>query len=96
MTYGVDWKSQMIEELEEMMEEVNDNQFVRYYWKLDSSRSFNQTTLDGAPVFSGQYYWVEDETDVVPNWARSLLNIEIDKQKGIYGNHAALSQIEDQ
>ena len=94
--YGVDWKSQMIEELEEMMEEVNDNQFVRYYWKLDSSRSFNQTTLDGAPVFSGQYYWVEDETDVVPNWARSLLNIEIDKQKGIYGNHAALSQIEDQ
>ena len=94
--YGIDWKSQMIEELEEMREEVNDNQFVRYYWKIDGSRSFNQTTLDGAPVFSGQYYWVEDETDSVPNWARSLLNTEIAKQKDIYGNHAALSQIEDQ
>ena len=94
--YGVDWKSQMIEELEDMLAEVEDDQFQRYYWMLDYEKSFNQTTLDGAPVFNGQYYWVKDDTDAVPRWAKSLLRMEISKQKDIYGNHATLSQIEDQ
>ena len=79
-----------------MLAEVEDDQFQRYYWMLDYEKSFNQTTLDGAPVFNGQYYWVKDDTDAVPRWAKSLLRMEISKQKDIYGNHATLSQIEDQ
>jgi len=61
--YGEDWKSYLIEDLEQLRAEVLDNKFTRYIWQVDWERSYNKQTVDGSPMFNGKYYWVPEWSD---------------------------------
>ena len=61
--YGVDWKSQVVEELETLRDEIKDRKFERYFFQVDPERSFETQTLEGIPVSTGQLFWVVDPTD---------------------------------
>jgi len=92
--YGEDWKSQMLEDLEELGSHVENNNFHRYIWGTDWEKSFNQQTLDGVPIFNGQMYWIKDDTTRYKNWARDEVKNAITIQKSIYGQHNKLVEIE--
>ena len=92
--YGNDWRSYVIEELEDLLEEINQDLFERYEWTIDPERSFNQTTIDGITLNSGQFYWVEDSRSY-NIWAASKVKQAIKDHKLEYGNSNKLSTLED-
>jgi len=93
--YGNDWKSECVEELTDLMEEINNGNFVKYVWSLDSIRSFDGTTLDGITLSTGQLFWVEGGTETYNLWASQKVKKAIEDYKAKYGNYTALSKIED-
>ena len=93
--YGVDWKSQVVEELEILRDEIRDRKFERYYFQFDPERSFETQTLAGIPVSTGQLFWVVDPSSVYQNWASGKVQESIDEHIAEYGTLAKLSALED-
>ncbi len=93
--YGNDWRSYVVEELQDLLEEINQGLFVKYKWTIDPERSFTQTTIDGIAVSTGQLYWVENQSKQYNSWAASKVEQAIQDHKAQYGNYTTLSNIED-
>ena len=93
--YGVDWKSQVVEELETLRDEIRDRKFERYFFQVDPERSFETQTFEGIPVSTGQLFWVVDPTDTYQYWAAGKVKEAIDEHIAEYGTRAKLSEIED-
>jgi hypothetical protein len=93
--YGTDWKSQMVEELETLRNEIRNRKFERYFYQFDPERSLQTQTLEGIPVSTGQLFWVKDPSDIYQNWAGNIVQEEIDNHKAEYGKLSVLSNLED-
>lgn len=97
--YGTDWKSQMIEDLEELKKEIDEGKFKYYSWGVDFDRSYNQSELtDGIKIFNGKYYWIDKykdrSTNGVRGWMKGKIDEKIEDQKAIYGTHNKLVEME--
>ncbi len=93
--YGADWKSQRVEELETLRNEIRNRRFERYFFQFDPERSLQTQTIEGIPVSTGQLFWVKDPTDIYQNWAANKVQEEIDNHKAEYGKLSVLSNLED-
>ena len=93
--YGNDWRSYVVEELQDLLEEINQGLFTKYKWTIDPERSFAQTTIDGIAVSTGQFYWVENQSEQYNSWAAGKVKQAIQDHKAQYGNYITLSNIED-
>ena len=93
--YGVDWKSQVVEELETLRDEIRDRKFERYFFQVDPERSFETQTFEGIPVSTGQLFWVVDPTMTYQYWASGKVQESIDEHIAEYGTLTKLSTLED-
>ena len=93
--YGNDWKSYLVEELEDLLEEIVGGNFERYTWTFDPERSYNTTTIDGIQLNSGQFYWVTANARSYSIWAAGKVQDAIDDHIAEYSNYKKLSDLED-
>lgn len=95
-TYGTDWKSQLVEDLEDLQVEVRNRKFERYYFQFDPKRSLQTQTIEGISVSTGQLFWVKDETSAYQDYVNREIQKEIDNHINEYSNQNKLSNLEDQ
>ncbi len=94
--YGTDWKSQLVEDLEDLQAEIRNRKFERYYFQFDPERSLQTQTIDGISVSTGQLFWVKDPSSIYQDWAARQVQEEIDNHINEYSNKGKLSNLEDQ
>lgn len=91
-----DYKSSLIEELEELRAEVmgEDERWIYYNWNIDTSRD-TATIVGGMTTISGKLFWVRVEQQKLENYISQLINMAIGAHKAKYENYEALLKIKN-
>ena len=94
--YGEDFKSQLIEDLEELRAEVMgaDERWIHYNWNIDTSRD-TATIVGGMTTISGKLFWVRVEQQKLETYISQLINMAVGAHQTKYGSYEALKKIKD-
>jgi hypothetical protein len=74
-----DYKSRLIDQLEDLRFEINSKYFKRYTWNIDPTRDIT-TTIDGITTISGKHFWTLELEDSYIKYMNELINMEIGKE----------------